>query len=497
MRRRIDCWIFLSAVTLTLAGCPGADPNDNVGGDPRPREKLAVSVSGPGSDISVGSDTVVPIIWSAANDTGVTGQATIVVQALSTLAETTIADGVAVGRSTGRITTNWSTAGFAGGSYRVRVRVRAGDLTRESTAGGVVTVDIAPTFTFLAPLTDVVLPDDDPIKIEYNGVDPENRGRVTFFVDPDDTSTTDNRIQISGERELNDQDDDPTLTFDWGGNDNSNQRVANGTYSIIAVVTDGTNPEQVFVAPGRVTVPAPPPDPKPLGFAAPEDDTTFLETDAPLLFTLDVDNREEALISLAIDTDDTHTNGNEITILSQRLIAEDTPTTDFEWDGTNDLGDPVAPGIYRPFIISSTGSGTPTIKAAEFLVFRRANADQPLIAITSPSSVVSANFGSFVNIAWRDDDPTDSALIRLTIDDDPNPDEAVETDEPEIEILVNRTAGADGVLDTFAWQVPNTIPPGNYYVFAYIDSDPNTAGADHINVGPAQIRVIDPANPPD
>ena len=158
MQRRIGYWLVVATVALCTGGCPDflqGDPQDNVGGDPRPRETLAVSVSAPGADASVGTTSTVPIIWSATNTTGNAGQATVVVEALATLTQTTIADGIAVGRSSGRVTTNWTTAGFTRGTYRVRVRVTAGDLTRESTAPGVVTLNEAATFSFLAPLTDV------------------------------------------------------------------------------------------------------------------------------------------------------------------------------------------------------------------------------------------------------------------------------------------------------------------------------------------------------
>ena len=99
--------------------------------------------------------------------------------------------------------------------------------------------------------------------------------------------------------------------------------------------------------------------------------------------------------------------------------------------------------------------------------------------------------GSFVTIRWRDDDPSETATIRLAIDDDMNPQEATETDDPEMEILSGRVASGDGVQDTFSFQVPSTLAPGTYFVFGYIDRD-GAAPFEHSSVAAGRIIIRDP-----
>jgi hypothetical protein len=118
----------------------------------------------------------------------------------------------------------------------------------------------------------------------------------------------------------------------------------------------------------------------------------------------------------------------------------------------------------------------------------------PLIGMLTPATARTLSPGEFLTINWRDDDPTGRSLIRLTVDDDRYPEETTETDEAEIEILSDRDASADGVQDSFPWQVPSTLEPGTYYIFGYIQR--NAAGAtDHVSVAPGTLIIADPANP--
>ncbi|MCC6357837.1 MAG: hypothetical protein IT450_03770, partial [Phycisphaerales bacterium] len=86
-----------------------------------------------------------------------------------------------------------------------------------------------------------------------------------------------------------------------------------------------------------------------------------------------------------------------------------------------------------------------------------------------------------------------AANVFLFIDDDVNPQEDTETGAAEIQILANRTAGGDGVQDTFAYQIPSSLGPGTYYIFAYIDRD-STRPFDHSSVAAGRINIADPNN---
>ena len=457
--------------------------------------RLGVTVRSPSVDASVPAGTDVSIGWSASNRTGETGTASVLVEDLDTLTRTTIADGLSVTGSTGQVSTTWDTAGFDAGTYRIRVRVEAGALSREATAVGRITIDSAPTFAFTRPTSNQTLPDADPLEIAWSGIDPESDARVDLFVDPDSTDSTDNRIEILSNRLLNDSADDDEQTFDWNGRSTSNERVDAGTYSLIAVVDDEVNDPLTVVLGFTITVPEEEDNTAVLRFTAPEEDTTFLTTDADLPISMNVNQGTDALLDISVDTDDNHANGNEIRILSQRFIESDTDTTDFNWNGDDAGGNSVPDGIYRLFFISSTGTGTPTVDDGDFLVFRRSDSEQPLIGLLTPNSVVTFSPGQFLTVSWRDDDPTDAATITIVLDDDNMPRQLVETDEPELEILTGRSAMPDEVQDTFQFQIPSSLQPGTYYIFAYIDATPATAAPDHVNIGPAPIRIEDPANP--
>jgi len=118
----------------------------------------------------------------------------------------------------------------------------------------------------------------------------------------------------------------------------------------------------------------------------------------------------------------------------------------------------------------------------------------PLIAVLEPATIQQVNPGDFLTIRWRDDDPTGTAVVRLTIDDDRFPNEEIETEADEIEILAERDASGDGVRDSFVWTIPITLDPGTYFVIAYI-SRPDETDPDHSSVAAGTIVVEDPTNP--
>ncbi|MBL8877819.1 MAG: hypothetical protein JNG88_01765 [Phycisphaerales bacterium] len=115
----------------------------------------------------------------------------------------------------------------------------------------------------------------------------------------------------------------------------------------------------------------------------------------------------------------------------------------------------------------------------------------PLISILEPNSTQTVDPGAFVSIRWRDDDPSGRAIVRLALDDDATPAEGAETGDPEVEVLASRDAKPDGVQDSFSWQVPATLDPGTYFLFAYIDSD-GAAPHDNRAVAGGRIIVRDP-----
>lgn len=476
----------LLAVVLLglLAGGTCIPLVDNVTRDRDPGTVLALVVTLPDADLTVVEGDTVQIEWDGANRTGQAASLVLGVESRDTLARTVLADDLTYDQVGLGGEYSWNTAGFAG-TYVVYARVQAGGETAESRAVGKVLVDGPPTFEFVAPTEDVRYESGDTLLISWRGAD--NDGAVRIGLDPDIEHDTGNEVFLV-ERDLPAT---PTVdSLSWTGRDVNNAAVETGTYNLFAVASDGVNPDVVVSAGVKIEVVEPEETGRPK-VTEPAEDTDFLDADASVTIVYEVNRGDDALVDIKIDTDDNHANGNEVTILSQQLVEADTDPDPFEWDGTKAAGGNADYGIYRVFIAVSTGAGTPQTAQAEGLIFRRATADVPLVALLAPATVTTVDPGSYVTIRWRDDDPDETAEIRLTVDDDPDPAEAVETGEAELEILTGRSAAGDDAQDTFAWQVPGTLPPGSYYIFAYIDRD-GADPADHVSVAPARVIVRDP-----
>lgn len=490
----------LVALALTCpllgAGCPliDLDPPGAATG-----ETLAVSVLNPSTDHTVPLGNIVPIEWTALNLTGSEAIATILVESRPDMVQTILAGGLRADETQGSRVYEWDTTGFDAGQYAIIVTLEAGGLSRRETGAGRITLDVPPSFEFTAPATDTTLESGETITISWIGGDPEGNGNAQIAIDSDTDHESGNETTI-GEQAL------PMVSgsgsLDWDGTDSAGVPVADGLYRPFALVSDGVSPTQIVNGLARITVVGADDGAGPTGTAVtqPEEDTDFLVGDDPLTIEFTLETHEDVLIDLKIDTDDDHANGNETTILSQRLVSSDTDEDSFDWDGTDSEGDAVDDGIYRIFMVISTGSGQPETTEASGLVFRRADEDQPLIGLLQPGSVQTLNPGDYLTIRWRDDDPSGEATIRITIDDDNIANETLEEGEAEIEILADRTAEGDeedegdGVLDTFTYQIPSSLVPGTYYVFGYIQLEAGSVKPDHQSIAPAVFIIKDPAD---
>jgi flagellar hook assembly protein FlgD len=468
---------------------------------------LAVSVITPTEDRQVAAGDPVTIEWTAANLTGSSGVATVLVRAREDFADTILVGGLRISEFGGTQSVDWDTTGFAGGEYSIHVQVEAGERTAEATAGGRITLNTPPSFEFTEPTEDTELVGRDPndpndpnapllppeVTIRWSAYDPESDGTAKIGIDPDRDHESGNEITIY-------QVDIPRTSgfdsIDWDGTDTSGERVEGDTYYLFAAISDEVSPERFVEGLARIIVP----EALELAVTQPEEDTDFLTTDDDLTIEFTLDEDDDVFIDLRIDTDEDHRNGNETTILARYLVDRDTNEDSFDWDGDDSDGNPVGDGIYRIFMAVNRGSGSPQIVEAEGLVFRRSTAEQPLIALLQPDAdrTLTGGVGGDVLIRWRDNDPSESAKIRLTIDDDATPDEIVETDNAE-EVLPSGDwddldAAGDGVEDTFTFYVADDRAPGRYWIFAYIDRD-EAAPWDNIAIAAGQIVVEDPDEP--
>jgi len=460
--------------------------------------KLAVALSAPTAATTVAQGTSVRIAWTAANLTGDAATVSIIAESRTDLSQTTLVAGVAVSGTGGSGEYTWVTSTAKGG-YILYARITAGSQTAE-VKSPLITIDAPPTFVFTEPAADASIdPNASPVNtITIAWTAGDNSGTARIGLDPDaehggdpNDDTDRNEVYI---KDLTLPTTDEPNSIDWDGTDTSGNAVEPGTYYVFAIATDGVNPNVIVEAAGRITVvdtTDPNADKDPLTVPEPNEDIQFLVTAAPITLKYEVYGTEDVLVDLKIDRDDTHTNGNELTIFSQRLVAEDTGEVTESWNGTDTTSANVPDGIYRLVAYASSGSGTPTTAESEGLIKRRSTTDQALISLLTPTANTTLQPGGFLNITWRDDDPSDSATIRLTLDDDANPAESSETGAAEITILTGRSASGTGVQDSFSYQIPVSMPAGTYWVFAYIER-PSITPADNISTAAGRIVIKDP-----
>lgn len=369
----------------------------------------------------------------------------------------------------------------AQGVYNLFARVTSGASDEKVFESGVriTTPNRPPTLTFTAPTGPTGVDRGATLNIQWSVEDPDSTPFVTILLDDDDQNdaadATPPRTLVSRQ-----QDSDGTGEFNL-----DTTAVEPGDYFIQALVSDDTN-EPVFVATGfAFTVRNGAPS---VAFTAPSADVDFLASQGALSIAFDVtDVGDDVLVDLKIDPDDNSANGNEITILAQRRVTGAAAGQTFDWTGVDSGGNVVPDGIYRLFAVSSDGSNPAVTNLAGPQIRRRAAAGKPLVALLAPDATATRNPGEFLAISWRDDDPTGAATIDLLLDDDATPDESAETGAAPTLILSGREAPGDGVLDSFAFQLP-TLAPGTYFIQARISG----GGFTQTSVAQGRLIVPDP-----
>ena len=353
----------------------------------------------------------------------------------------------------------------------------------------ITTPNAPPTLTFDMPALNITVDSGDTVDIAWTPFDADGDDLfVTILFDDDDSqdesAADDTAAEILVARQADNEDN---RTFEW-----PTAEVKAGTYFLQALIEDGTNDEVFVVHSATVTISN---VPTTLEFTSPTEDTDFLTSEAGLTFAFTVsDPDDDVLVDLKVDPDDNHSNGNEQTILLQRLVKMGDSDEEFEWSGTTWDGAALPNGIYTVFALVSDGT-TPQTVELDALVFRRTNASDPLIALLEPDTPQTVDPGDFVTIRWRDDTPGDSATIEITLDDNP-PKAGGPIGDPELQILADRDANTDGILDSFVWQVPGVLDPGTYYLIATIKNTLDVAAAnEQVSVAQGTIIVRDPSNP--
>lgn len=496
MRLLLLAAIAAACVGSMGGGCvPSIVLNENAN-SVTPGKTLAAVVLLPDTSRTVTQGSLVRIRWTAANKTSDDALADIVVRSRTDDTETILFGGVRITVTGTTQDLLWDTTDFQG-PFDIGVRITAGDEKNDFKSTSVITVDAPPTFAFTAPSeaasVEVGGSTAPALGISYAGGDPDGNGKTTIRLDTDQDHTSGNEITIFASRDLPKIAGSTTLT--WNGQNSSNTNVAAGTYFLFAEVKDDINADQVVEGLAQITVTTAPADPV-LAVTAPAADTEFITGTTPsnrIQYTFPKNRTSNVLVDLKLDPDDNNQNGNEITILGQRLILPATTSDFFEWTGIDVNGATVSPGLYRVLLSQSTGTGNPTVVAATGKYLVRSASGLPIVSALEPATDQTLTAGSFLTIRWRDDDPSGSATIRIILDDDNMPAEIVETGAAEIEILANRSASQDDVLDAFQFQIPNSLAAGTYFITVFVDGD-GVAPFDGRSTCAGRLIIRNPSN---
>jgi len=89
---------------------------------------------------------------------------------------------------------------------------------------------------------------------------------------------------------------------------------------------------------------------------------------------------------------------------------------------------------------------------------------EPEISVQTPSSNITWDQVSDINITWTDEDVDDNAIISLFYDDD---------NEDNNGVLIADNIEEDYTTDSYSWTVGNDIQTGSYYIYARIDDSVN------------------------
>jgi flagellar hook assembly protein FlgD len=224
------------------------------------------------------------------------------------------------------------------------------------------------------------------------------------------------------------------------------------------------------------------------------------------------DPEEAALLDLILDFDDDLTNGNEVKILDDFAVPNSTTIQDrsFTWTNTQDVNfATVDPGAYRLVAEMDDANPRDGLTTVEFdgKVLLRTGVDQPAIILKTPDLDGTPSVGQKVAITWDDLDTDANTTITLRYDDDPIPNEAVETNAAEVDIVTGINADEDdgggvGESDLFGWDwhpveiTAAAVGEGDYYIFAYIGNNGNpVTNPDMIAVATAKTSI--PNTPPE
>lgn len=102
-----------------------------------------------------------------------------------------------------------------------------------------------PQFSFVEPAKDKSVSIGTIVEISWTDEDYGGNARITLVLDPDNTLNNGNEVTILTDRRMDIDGTYDTFSYDT-------RFLGQAAYRVVARIVDGVNPEQVFIAPGRI-----------------------------------------------------------------------------------------------------------------------------------------------------------------------------------------------------------------------------------------------------
>jgi len=426
----------------------------------------------------------------------------------------------------------WDPTGLTPGRYFVFARIDDGvaDPTRPVTVEATGTIAVQadaddPTIVLTEPAGDLTAVETEPVEIRWDDQNTSAEARIALRYDddprPDQGGAEINEPERTIQTDLPadpDGDQDRHL-WDWHPEDITQQAVPAGEYYLFAYIDDDGDPldgtfDALAVAIGKVTIPNTAPelafvrlDPDADGdygnaFDLAAEDAEVVPGTSPRITWNDRDPDDDAQITLWLDADEDHDNGNEVQLFQVGPVSEDLDDgpggqdgeSQYDWQETRKAdGSPLEDrGQYTLFARIDDGQGHAELIEAVGKINFRDSVDQPVVVITSQAADVSVDAGDEVTVTWRDLHVSGNETITIVYDDDGEPDEPAETGQPEQVIQEGILAVADGSADSVVWDTAG-VASGAYYIHVKI-LDGGVVRDTSTSVG--RVTVTGPNEPP-
>ncbi len=347
----------------------------------------------------------------------------------------------------------------------------------------------APLMRVTSPITNISVDLGDPIEFAWEDDDPEDDATIVFKLDADEfpeNGAGDVEVPLGTIHE------DPDL----GANDERTWDVAAivepGTYNLYAVIDDGVNDPQVVETNSAITLRNVAPT---FVWVEPTTVQDVVKGAPPLtLAWSDNDPDHDAEITLGIDPDSNHTNGNEIVVLTPDDAAngdklrEDDDADTVDWDlqrqDGSARGAEVETGWYFVYALIDDGLLKVRVTAPGKVRVHVSDMADPVVVLLDPVEGKSGNIRAdqTITVKWDDWYDTDNGYITVELDDDVTPGEG-----DEINILSGRREDPDEVSDQVDFQIPSGLINGHdYYIHVRIDDNNDSSFEDTSTSGPLE-----------